>query len=59
MNGGLISGLMPAFKDSLSEREVDAVLAYIKTFWTEGQRRDQASISRRYQEALDRQAQNR
>ncbi len=29
---------MPAFKDKLSEEEVKAILAYIKTWWTEDQR---------------------
>jgi mono/diheme cytochrome c family protein len=29
---------MPAFKDQLSEEDVRAILAYIKTWWTEEQR---------------------
>lgn len=37
---------MPAFKDNLTEGEVRAVLAYIKTWWTEEQRRHQAKITR-------------
>lgn len=54
-NGKLGFGLMPPFKDKLTEREVDAVVAYIRTWWTEQQRRGQADISQRYQEALDKQ----
>ena len=32
---------MPAWKDKLSEEEIRAILAYIKTFWTEERRRMQ------------------
>ena len=39
----------------LTEPEVDVVLAYIKAWWNEEQRESQADISRRYQEALDKQ----
>ena len=46
---------MPALGDKLSEREVEVVLAYIKAWWNEEQREGQADISRRYQEALDKQ----
>ena len=46
---------MPAFKDKLADEEVEAVLAYIKTWWTIEQQADQADISKRYQDALDRQ----
>ena len=46
---------MPAFGDKLSEPEVDVVLAYIKAWWNGEQRESQADISRRYQEALDKQ----
>ena len=55
INGKLASDPMPAFKDKLAEQEVEAVLSYIKTWWEEWQREGQADISRRYQEALDRQ----
>ena len=48
---------MPALGDRLVEPEVDVVLAYIKTWWNEEQRESQADISRRYQEALDKQKQ--
>ncbi len=48
-------GQMPAFKDKLTEPELDAVMTFIKTWWTPDQRADQADLSRRYQEALDRQ----
>lgn len=37
---------MPAFTDRLSEAEIDAVLAYIKTWWDEDQREFQAEVSR-------------
>jgi hypothetical protein len=50
---------MPPFKDKLTELEVDAILIYIKTWWTEDQRERQADISQRYQEALDRRKQGR
>ena len=36
---------MPAFKDKLSEEDVRAVLAYIKTWWTEEQRQWQANVT--------------
>lgn len=49
---------MPAFGDTLSREDAEAILAYIKTWWTPQQRATQADISRRYQEALDRQNEN-
>ena len=52
---GKITGAMPAFGDRLSEAEVNAVLSFIKTWWTPAQREGQASVSERYQEAIDRQ----
>ncbi len=57
LNGKLGFGSpgMPALGDKLTEPEVDGVLAYIKAWWNEEQRRSQADISRRYQEALDKQ----
>ena len=58
-NGKTGLGLMPPFKDKLTEHEVDAILIYIKTWWTEDQRERQADISQRYQEALDRRKQGR
>lgn len=36
---------MPAFKGKLSEEDVEAILAYIKTWWTEEQRQAQARIT--------------
>jgi mono/diheme cytochrome c family protein len=36
---------MPTFRDRLSEDDVRAILAYIKTWWTEEQRQTQARIS--------------
>ena len=50
--GGLA---MPAFGGRLSEREVDSILALIKSWWDPDQRESQADISRRYQEGLDKQ----
>ena len=47
---------MPGFTGILTQQDAEAVLAYVKTWWTEEQRRAQADVSRRYQEALDRQA---
>ena len=52
---GKITGAMPGFGDRLSEAEVDAVLSFIKTWWTPEQRGTQADVSQRYQEAIDRQ----
>ena len=59
IDGKLGFGQMPAFQDKLSESEVDAILGFIKTWWTEAQRRGQADMSQRYQEALDTQRQDR
>ncbi|GAB5494326.1 MAG: cytochrome c [Phototrophicaceae bacterium] len=36
---------MPAFGDQLTTEEIEAVLFYIKTFWTEEERQRQAEIS--------------
>ena len=57
LNGKLGFGgpAMPALGDKLTEPEVDVVLGYIKAWWNEEQRESQADISRRYQEALDKQ----
>ena len=57
-DGKLGFAQMPAFEDKLSELQMDAILAYIKTWWTEAQRQAQADITQRYQEALDRQKQD-
>lgn len=54
-NGTIGFGQMPTFKDKLVDEEVDAILSYIKTWWTIEQQADQADISKRYQDALDRQ----
>lgn len=50
---GRSGGAMPAFKGELSREDVEAILAYIKTWWTDDQRASQADVSRRYQDALD------
>ena len=49
LNGGPFE--MPGFRDQLSGREVEAVLAYMKTWWTDEQRAVQADISARYAQA--------
>lgn len=36
---------MPAFKEKLAEDDAKAILAYIKTWWTEEQRRWQAEVT--------------
>ena len=36
---------MPAFGEQLSEEEIEAVIFYIRTFWTEEQRQSQQAIS--------------
>ena len=49
LNGKLGFGgpTMPAFEDKLVEPEVDAILTFIKTWWTPGQRESQADLSKR------------
>ena len=42
---GKFPGQMPAFGDRLSREQVEAILAYIKTWWTEEQRATQASTA--------------
>ncbi|MER3397570.1 MAG: cytochrome C [Chloroflexota bacterium] len=37
---------MPAFKDTLSDADIEALLAFIKSWWTEDQRRHQAQVTR-------------
>ena len=36
---------MPAWKDKLSREDIDAILAFIKTWWTEDERQAQARIT--------------
>ena len=57
LNGKLGFGSpgMPALGDKLTEPEVDAILTFIKSWWTNEQRDSQADISERYQDALDKQ----
>ena len=52
---GKLPGLMPAFEGELTEQQVDAILSLIKTWWTPEDLEVQRDISRRYQEALDKQ----
>lgn len=37
---------MPAFRDTLSDDDIDGVLAFIKTMWTDNERRFQAQVTR-------------
>ena len=39
---------MPAFKDKLSQEDVRAILAYIKTWWTEEQRDEQRKVTEQW-----------
>ena len=57
LNGKLGFGSpgMPTLGDKLTEPEVDAILTFIKSWWTNEQRDSQADISERYQDALDKQ----
>jgi mono/diheme cytochrome c family protein len=57
LNGKLGSGSagMPALGDKLTEPEVDAILTFIRSWWTTQQRDSQADVSERYQDALDKQ----
>ena len=56
---GFFGFQMPGFNNTLTDQELDAVLSYIKTSWTEDQRETQADVSVRYQEALDKQKEGR
>lgn len=47
-NGKIGMAEMPAYGDRLSDAEIDAVLAYIKSLWPEEQRAFQEDISERY-----------
>jgi len=50
--------VMPGFK-YLREHDVDAILALIKTWWTDEQRETQADISRRYDQAINKKNKDR
>ena len=52
LQGRLGLNAMPAFRGTLTEDEVDSILAFIKTWWTDEQRARQADISRRYEASL-------
>lgn len=43
--GRVVVGEMPAWKGKLSDREIRSVIAYIKTLWTEDQRRFQEQVN--------------
>ncbi len=59
LNGKFGFAQMPALGDKLTESHVGAILALIKTWWTDEQRATQADVSRRFQEALDKQNRTR
>lgn len=44
---------MPAFRGKLTEEDVEAILAYIKSWWTKEQRAWQADVTKQYQETVD------
>lgn len=37
--------VMPGFRDELSEEDADAILTFLKTWWTEEQRQSQAEVT--------------
>lgn len=45
---------MPAYGDALRDDGVEAVLHYVRSLWTEEQRRAQQEVSARYEEGLRR-----
>lgn len=44
--GSTPNSTMPAYQDSLSEEEMEAVLAYIKTFWGASEQKYQEQVSK-------------
>jgi S-disulfanyl-L-cysteine oxidoreductase SoxD len=54
LNGKFRAEAMPRFKSTLTEEDVRSILRFIKGWWTPEQRKIQQDVSRRYQEALDR-----
>lgn len=52
MDGPPLRTAMPTFRSKLSEREVVAVLAFIKTWWPEEIRRNQTEFSQAYEGQL-------
>lgn len=46
--------VMPTWREELSEEEVRAVVAYIKTFWPEDVRQTQIDESQQYEEQIQR-----
>lgn len=46
LKGSNVGGVMPAFEGQLTEEQVAAVLAYIKTMWSDEQRASQAEASK-------------
>lgn len=52
LNGKPGPALMPAFRDKLTQEDAEAILAFIKTWWTPEQREIQVDISKRFEETL-------
>ena len=48
--GSLPNSGMPGFSDKLTEPEMEAILAHIKTFWDPEKRAIQADVSERWEE---------
>lgn len=46
---GLANSGMPAFGDSLNRPQIEAILAYIKTFWAERERAFQAEVTQAWE----------
>lgn len=44
---------MPAFKDTLTEDDVQAILSHIKMWWTDEQRQHQAEVTAAWEKAAD------
>jgi mono/diheme cytochrome c family protein len=53
LDGVPLATAMPEFRGQLTEQEVRAVVAYIKTFWPERIQEQHIEVSRRYEEAFD------
>ncbi|MSQ23903.1 MAG: cytochrome c [Chloroflexi bacterium] len=49
---GKPGGRMPPYGDRLTNDDVPAILAFVKTWWTPEQRRTQADVSRNYDEFM-------
>lgn len=52
LDGPPLSKAMPAFRGTLTDQEVTAVLAFIKTMWTDEVRERQTQASKDYEEQV-------